>query len=170
VPRPALPHLRRRELEHPHRDDVLVVRAVEDADLATHRERRVHAPEVVVRELGRRRRLERHHLAALRVDALEDAPDDTVLPGRIEPLEDEQQRVLALGEEAPLQPLEHEVQLRKPLVGARLVLQSEVVLCVALREVRLRSRIDPDLVEHGRILVGIHSAPWPTAASSTSGS
>ena len=90
VPGAALPHLLRRKLEHPHGDDVLVVGAVEDADLAAGREHGVDAPEVVVRELGRGRRLERGDRAALRVDALEDAPDDAVLAGGVEPLEHEQ--------------------------------------------------------------------------------
>ena len=45
---PAPPHLLRRQLEHPDGDDVLVVRAVEDADLAARGQRGVDAPEVVV--------------------------------------------------------------------------------------------------------------------------
>ena len=50
----AAPDLLRRELEHPHGDDVLVVRAVEHADRAPTGKRGVDAPQVVVLRAPRR--------------------------------------------------------------------------------------------------------------------
>jgi len=50
----------------------------------------VDAPEVVVQELRAHGSLERRDPNTLRVDAVEDAADDPVLPGRIDALEDEQ--------------------------------------------------------------------------------
>ena len=52
-------HTAGREFAHTYGDDVLVVRAVEDHDLAAGRTDAVDPPEVVVRELVDRRRLER---------------------------------------------------------------------------------------------------------------
>ena len=91
------PHLLRREREDAHRDDVLVVRAVEDPDHPARRTLGVHAPEKVVRELDRRWRLERRDGATLRVDAREDAADRSVLTRGVEPLEDEEDASSSLG-------------------------------------------------------------------------
>ena len=71
-------------------DDVLVVRAIEDRDLATHRKLGVDAPQEVVGELRRRRRLERDDPASLRAEAGEHRADDTVLPRRVQSLENEE--------------------------------------------------------------------------------
>ena len=54
----GLPHLLRHQAEHPRREDILVVRAVEDADLAGPGRRPVDPPEEVVLRLLPHRRLE----------------------------------------------------------------------------------------------------------------
>src|SRR5215218_7581138 len=64
------------DADHEH---VLVVGAVEDADLAVARRVRMDAPQEVVRELERRGLLERDDAHALRVHAAEDVLDRAVL-------------------------------------------------------------------------------------------
>src|SRR6476469_11053155 len=78
-------------------------------------------PEVVVCELRRGRRLERRDPAALRVQAREDGPDDTVLARRVESLENDQQTARPLGVEPLLQPFETLVQRLEQLVPLILV-------------------------------------------------
>ncbi len=112
----------------------------------------VDAPEVVVRELGRRRRLERGDLAALRVDALEDGADDAVLARGVEPLEDEQHGVPALGVEALLELLELLPRDGEQAQRVLLAAEPELVAAVALRQLRLRARVDPDVFDHRPIL------------------
>jgi hypothetical protein len=68
----------------------------------------VDAPEEVVRQLQRRRRLERRHLAALRVAPAEHELDRPVLAPGVHRLEHHQQRVLRLG-------VQQFLQLRQPL-------------------------------------------------------
>ena len=77
----------------PQRDDLLVVRAVEDADPAPLGSVLGDAPQEGVVELLGRRLLERDDLHALRVDARHDVLDRRVLAGRVHRLEDDQQRV-----------------------------------------------------------------------------
>src|SRR4051794_18887698 len=71
---------------------LLVVGAVEDADHAARRERDRRAPQEVVVELLHRGDLEARHLDALRVDPAHDVLDRAVLPGRVEGLDDDEQR------------------------------------------------------------------------------
>src|SRR4029450_11996955 len=94
-------------------DDVLVVGAVEDPDLTALRAGHVHAPEVVVCELGRGRLLERDDPAALWIDAREDALDRPVLAGGVEALQDEQQAALGLGVEPVVEQRELVDELRE---------------------------------------------------------
>ena len=70
-----------------HDEDVLVVRPVEDRDLAARRQLLRVAPEVVVVELLRRRRPEAVDDDALRVHAAHHVPDRAVLAARVERLE-----------------------------------------------------------------------------------
>src|SRR5687768_2183504 len=56
---------------HAHDEHLLVLRAIEDADVPAPREAKRGAPEKVVIELLVRGRLERVHRAALRVDTRE---------------------------------------------------------------------------------------------------
>ncbi len=149
LPRPPLHDFLGREPEDVDRDDVLVVRAVEDADLPSLRRHGVHAPEVVVRKLGWRRRAERVHLDPLRVHAGEDAADDAVLARAVEPLEHEQQAALALGVEPLLEQLDLALELLGALV-ALLLVEAEPVSRVAVREVRVVARPDEEVVLHER--------------------
>ena len=96
------------EAEHEGGDDVLVVRPVEDPDLARPRRDLVHAPEEVVRRFDVVRRLERDDPATLRVHTAEDVADRAVLARRVESLQHEQHAALLL---APQVVLEH----RQPL-------------------------------------------------------
>ena len=124
------------------------MRAVEDPDLSAGRKRCADAPEVVVRELGRSRCLERGHPAALGIEALEDRPDQPVLAGRVKPLEDEQDAVAGLCVQALLQLLEPLAELVETGMSPDLVVEAEVVAGVSGSETRLGPRRDPDLGEH----------------------
>ena len=92
---------------HAHDEHLFVVGAVEDADLAARRHPLRVAPQVVVVELFGRRDLEAVHGDALRVHAAHHVPDDAVLAGGVETLDDDEQGVrflrgktrLAVGEE-----------------------------------------------------------------------
>src|SRR5262249_22277651 len=64
------------------------------------------APQEIMIELLRARRLERVHLAALRIDARHRVLDDAVLAGGIHPLQHDQQRPAVVGIEALLQAAE----------------------------------------------------------------
>ena len=87
---------------HAHDEDLLVVRAVEDADLAATRQGPGVAPEVVVVDLLGGGHLEGVHGDALRVDAAHDVADGAVLAGGVEGLEHDQDAVGVLGGEASL--------------------------------------------------------------------
>ena len=88
---------------HAHHQRLFVVRAVEDADAASLRYADGGTPEEIVREFLVARRLERVHIAALRVEARHDVVDDAVLAGGIHPLQHDEQRPAAVGIEALLQ-------------------------------------------------------------------
>ena len=93
---------------HAHDQDLLVVRAVEDADAPALGQAPDVAPQEVVVELLRRGLLERGHLAALRIDAGHDVLDRAVLAGRVHRLKDQQQGPAILG-------VEHVLLFRQPL-------------------------------------------------------
>ena len=105
-----------------HADDehLLVVGAVEDADVAARGQTHRGAPQEVVVDLVRRRNLERVHLAALRVDAGHDVLDGAVLARRVHRLEDDEERPTVVGVEARLQVSEQFHAARQEL--ARLLL------------------------------------------------
>ena len=146
--RPAAPHLLRREPEHADRHDVLVVRAVEDADHPARGALGMHAPEEVVRELVRRRRLEGGDAATLRVDAGEDMPDRAVLARCVEALEDEQDAPRSLRVEPLLQRRELSEQLLELRFRLLLPRQAERRSRVAEVEARGRAGLDDEPVEH----------------------
>ncbi len=77
-------------------EDVLVMRAIEDPDLALARRVPVDTPQEVVTELLRGRDLERGDRAALRVECLHDLGDRAVLACGIDALEDDKDRVFRL--------------------------------------------------------------------------
>ena len=88
---------------HAHHQHLLVVGAVEDADVAALRQAARAAPQIIVVEFLGRRRFEGEHLAALRIHAGHDVLDGAVLAGGIHGLEDQQQRPAVLGIEFVLQ-------------------------------------------------------------------
>jgi hypothetical protein len=88
-----------REVLGVHADDehLLVVRAVEDADLAARRQALLIAAQVVLIELARGRDLEALDPDALRIDAAHHVADGAVLPRGIERLEHHDDAVRGLG-------------------------------------------------------------------------
>ena len=107
-----LPDLLRGELLDAHDEHVLVVRAVEDADLAALREHVVDAPEEVVRELGRARGLEAGDAHAHRVEAAERVLDGAVLARGVHALQHDEQCAPVLGHQ-------HRGELRHALEALR---------------------------------------------------
>ena len=83
-------------------EDLLVVGAVEDTDVAAGWQPARIAPQVVVVELLGRGHLEGVDLDALRVDTAHDVADGAVLAGSIDGLDDHQQAVGVLGGQARL--------------------------------------------------------------------
>ena len=75
----------------PHDQHILVVRTVENADIAAARHLCVVAPEKFVIQFLLAGMLERRHLAALGIDAAHHMLDGAVLARRIPRLEDQQQ-------------------------------------------------------------------------------
>ncbi len=109
---PLGPHTLGHEVVDPDDQDILVVRAVEDPDLALARDRLVHPPQVVVGQLVAARDLEAGDRAPLRVEGLHHLVDRPVLAGGIDALEDHEHRVLRLGPEPVLQLAEPHELLR----------------------------------------------------------
>ena len=105
------------------------------------------SPQGVVVAFGTGGRTERRHLDALRVDPVEDAADDTVLPGGVEPLEDEDDTPPVLGEEEVLQFVDPLAELRQILLGL-VLLETEHVGRVALCESGLVAGLHLDVIEH----------------------
>ena len=153
VMEPGTPHRLRNEAPHPNCDDVLVLRAVEDRQLAPRRARRVYAPEEVVRELGGGRLAERDDAAALRVHPREDVSNRPVLPGRVHSLQHEQQRSLGLCDEAVVQEAQPRDELGKPRDPGRLVLGKRARIGRASCELRRRAGLDGELPDR---IVGPH--------------
>src|SRR6185312_9425593 len=77
-------------------DDVLIVGAVEDAELASGREHGVNAPEVVMGLLCGVRLFEGCGAAMERIDSGEDLANGAVLAGGVHALEHDEERVLLL--------------------------------------------------------------------------
>ena len=75
-----LPHLLRHQVVTANDQDVFVVAAIEDDDLARRRHLRVHAPEIVVVELQLRRLFEGDSADTLRADAAHHVTDRAILP------------------------------------------------------------------------------------------
>ena len=93
----------RRELAHAADQDILVVRAVEDADGAAAGGGEVGAPEEIVRQLLLARLAERSDGDAERAGGVEHVADGAVLAGGVDALQHHQQRTLAFGVEPVLQ-------------------------------------------------------------------
>ena len=87
----------------PHDQNILVLRAVEDADLALARGFLMDPPEEIVRQLVFAGRLEGNDLAALRVQGAGDVPDRPVFSAGVHRLQDDQDGTLVLGVEKVLE-------------------------------------------------------------------
>ena len=83
-------------------------------------------------ELLRRRRLERVHLAALRIDAGHHVLDGAVLAGGVHGLEDQQHGPAILGVQALLQLREQLHAQREGLLGPGLVLRGQIARIVGI--------------------------------------
>src|SRR5208337_4575949 len=84
-------------LVDPRHQHVLVMRTVEDRDLAMPRGMRMDAPKEVMGKFGGGGLLEAGDARALRIEGAEDVIDRAVLPAGVESLQDDQDRVLVLG-------------------------------------------------------------------------
>ncbi len=135
-------------------DDLLVVRAVEDADLAAGGQRELAPPQPVVRQLHLARLLERGHPHALRVQAAHDVLDRAVLARGVHRLEDHEQRPAPLG----VQPLLQHVERGEVLGAARLralLVQIRGVVGVVIAQLEaLGADAEPLLEIHARTIRG----------------
>ena len=139
----ALPDVAWHQLVDAHDQHFLVVRAIEDADLALARHLLMDAPQEVVRGLLGGRHLEARDVAALRVERAHHLANRTVLARRVHTLEHEEQRVLAFSPESVVETIGAAQQL--PGRGLALVLLPPVeVGWVPLRKVELLSWIDSE--------------------------
>ena len=143
------PDLLRDDVVDPDDEDVLVVGPVEDRDLALARRPLVDAPQVVVGELDRRRHLERRHGAAHRVERAHHVLDRAVLAGRVDPLEDDQDRVLLLGPE-PVLEVGQAVEALLELAAGRRLVAAVGRAGVDVGEADLRAGLDPEELAEGR--------------------
>ena len=142
------PHLLRYQRAHSDGDDIFVVRTVEDPDHPARRALGMHAPEKIVRELERCRRLERRDGAALRVDACEDTADRPVLARGVEPLENQEDAPRSLGVEPLLQRRELFEQRAELSLGVLFPRQAERVARIAPLEISGGSGGDDERIEH----------------------
>ena len=99
------------ELAHPPDEHVLVVRAVEDADLADGGQLLLDPPQEVVAELLLGGALEGRELHALRVDGADDVAHDAALARRVHGLDDEQYAARLAGGACRVQPFLQGAQL-----------------------------------------------------------
>ena len=104
---------------HPRDEHILVVRAVEDADVPLRRDLPMHPPEKVMRQFKRSGRLERRHPAALWVHARHHMLDRAVLAAGIHALENNEQRPARIGIESFLEPAESRDALGRGCFGLR---------------------------------------------------
>src|SRR4051812_2923685 len=161
VPVAPAPHRLVDEVVDARDEHVLVVRAVEDPDVAVARRGGVDAPEEVVRELVGRRLLERRDAHALRVRAGEHMLDGAVLPARVHRLQDDEERLARLGVEAVLEPHQLLRQLVERLFRRLLVAGRAVrVARIAVIEGERRPRRDEEAVAVARAHRAIHVSPW----------
>ena len=92
-----LDHRRFRQVVYPGDEDVLVMRAIEDADLALLRQPFADPPQEAVPPFFRGRRLERGDPDALGVEAADDVGDRAVLAAGVHALQHQQHGVLRRG-------------------------------------------------------------------------
>jgi len=140
------PHRMRDELVHAHHQDILVMRTVEDNHLAFARRAEVGAPEKVVRGFLLAGLLESEHRRALRVHPAEHVPDDPIFAGRVERLQCDEQRLIAVGVQQVLQ-LRHAFDVPGDLGSGRVMgLVFARVGRIDLRQAHLRTGLDQEFL------------------------
>ena len=129
-----------------HDEDVFVIAAVEDADVAAIGKDLEAAPEIIVIELLGRGSLKGIDLAALWVDAGHDVFDNAVLAGGVHGLEDEEQRPFVVGVEAVLELCEDFDTFCEGFLGAGLILVAvfERVAGIDVLETELFAVVHPE--------------------------
>ena len=141
---------------HAHDEHLLVVRPVEDANLAAGRKLPGVTPEIVVIELLRRGDLEAVNADALWIDSAHHVTDRSVLAAGVERLQDHEHAVGVLRREAGLilgQQLDALLQKRDSvLLLANPCLESRIEI---LRESHLRARLDPERLDEFRNPLGM---------------
>jgi hypothetical protein len=131
----------------PDDQDLLVIGAIEDADVPVGWQLLGIPPQIVVIELGRRRDLERMDLDALRIDPAHDVADRPVLAGRIHRLQDDEEALVVLGGEAALVLGEHldaGLQEALRLVALDLAVRTRVEIAA---QPDLRAGLDPEWLD-----------------------
>ena len=106
MPVASLPYLFRQKLLHPHGNNILVVAAVEDRDLAIAGNMLVHAPEEIASQFSLGRLLEGLHADALRVHPQKNMFHTPVLPPGVHGLNHNQDPALVLRVQDLLQGLD----------------------------------------------------------------
>src|SRR5712692_6997374 len=127
----TLDDIERGEIVDPHDQHVLVMRAVEDADVSREGQAAPDAPEEAVPLLRGGRLLEGRDLDRLRVQVDDDVRDGAVLTARVHALKHQQQRLLALC-----------VQLVLELEQGRVLLGEVFQRPLLVGEARCRCRVD----------------------------
>ena len=141
APRPGPPV---GQLQDADGHDVLVVRAIEDAEHARLRELAADPPQEVVRELLGRRALEGGDVHAGGIDLPQDVADRPALPGRVHALQDEQHLPVAARAAVGVEPLLEVGELRAELR------ERVAALRLAALEAGCRAGVDRREVQSGR--------------------
>jgi hypothetical protein len=81
---------------HPDDEHLFIITAVKNSDLTPVRQAFHAAPEIIMIQIIRRRRFERIHLAALRINARQDVLNSAILASRVHCLKDQKHRPLVL--------------------------------------------------------------------------
>jgi dTMP kinase len=127
----------RDEIVDSNDEDVFILGAVENPDVADRRDCFVNSPKKIVRGLFGGGLLERSDVATLRIDAGHYVADGAVFPRRIEALQDDEEGALFLGIEAILQFIELLEGFFEGGLGLVAFFPTEGVVGVPLREVEV---------------------------------
>ena len=114
------------------------MRTVKDPDIALGWNGLVDAPQIIARQLLGGRRLERSHVAALRIHSRHDVPDGPVFTRRVQPLQDDQQRIPFVGVQQMLQLTQ---PVKRFLVRFVVALFAERIVRIPVLETKLAARV-----------------------------
>src|ERR1700732_4843844 len=145
---------------HPRGDNVLIVRAIENADHADGRHREMNAPEKVVRQFLCGGLLETGSDDAEGIDRTEYYPNRAVLATRVHALQHDEDGVLGLGVEDFLQARDLRGVRRRRLLRLGLAVRQPVLVPrIDLDEFRQSAgRRDPIALEGAKIDRGKHKS------------